>query len=775
MITPGTQFMAGLAAHLRRVVPQRLATDPAWRGLSVVLSDAAVPGEGEHKVVDYIRRQRTHPSYDPNTRHVLVGDDADLIMLGLATHEAHFAIVRTRRFTQQSPAQIEAAKQATAAEAAATGAPLLADPTTSDDPMAEWQLLHIPVVREYLRHEFAQYLRPEPSDFERLVDDFVFLCFFVGNDFLPHLPSLNVHEGALDLLIEVYCECVLGGDGSLAPDDEPAWLTDAGEVQMGAVRPLLANLGELEREILRRRLVKQDRETRPKNQTACIHFHRRGHCREGDRCAFLHGDICPLDQRNAKGKAALRSRLKRFQLDGTDPDGGEDSLTNGANTCSGELSLSPSLNAFERLQAHAVAGELGLGHESRGEGGARRIIVWRQQALIDEMATVKAKAASVGGMDTGAPAFIPGGAHEDTAGAAGAGTVTDRAVLSTRRDAAMLAELFSQHLSEQLLHADEEEAKRLDDGLRLGAGETWKGDYYAAKFGAAAVEAAAEASPAGGSGMDTSAQAFVPGVPLAPPPASTLAAAVAPPELLSEYLNGLCWVLRYYYRGLASWSWFYPFHYAPLASDLGPFVTSGFTPPAWELGSPLLPLEQLMGVFPAASSHCLPAACHELMSAPDSPILDFYPPTFKLDPNGQMRKWMWIAILPFIDEERLKAAVSERVYPTLTPDEHLQNELGSEVLYCCADSPAGQQIADALERGEQRMVALAAVDMHVLGKIHEPAVCGPEAPTILRSVYHAPAANEPICRLLPEALPPPTVLWTALVPSLRNDIRLQSR
>ena len=82
--------------------------------------------------------------------------------------------------------------------------------------------------------------------------------------------------------------------------------------------------------------------------------------------------------------------------------------------------------------------------------------------------------------------------------------------------------------------------------------------------------------------------------------------------VVRKYIEGLQWTLYYYFKGLASWSWFYPYHYTPLVIDLIDLTSLNMTFD-FARGQPFLPFQQLMAVLPPQSAQLVPKALRVLM------------------------------------------------------------------------------------------------------------------------------------------------------------------
>ncbi|CAH2075536.1 unnamed protein product, partial [Iphiclides podalirius] len=216
-ITPGTVFMARLHEQLRYFVKQKMSTDPLWAKVKVILSGHETPGEGEHKIMDYIRWARSQPDYDPNTRHCLYGLDADLIMLGMCTHEPHFALLREEvKFGKTT-------QRATSPEE------------------TNFYLLHLSLLREYLTQEFIEIKEKLPFeyDIEKIVDDWVLMGFLVGNDFIPNLPNMHISNDALPLLYKTYMTVLPTLDG---------YINEAGDLNLIRFETFMQELSKIDKE-----------------------------------------------------------------------------------------------------------------------------------------------------------------------------------------------------------------------------------------------------------------------------------------------------------------------------------------------------------------------------------------------------------------------------------------------------------------------------------------------------------------------------------------------
>ena len=172
-ITPGTEFMDKLGKTL-----QNIKTYISNKNLKIILSDSNVPGEGEHKIFNYIKE------HDIQGSNVIYGLDADLIMLCLASKRENMYLLReTVEFNNKI--HVDGFK---------------------------FLFLDIDRLKSHLLEEVCDRLgQYNLSDEQKneIVDDYIFLSFLLGNDFITHSPSVDLHNGGFDLLLDLYARFYL--------------------------------------------------------------------------------------------------------------------------------------------------------------------------------------------------------------------------------------------------------------------------------------------------------------------------------------------------------------------------------------------------------------------------------------------------------------------------------------------------------------------------------------------------------------------------------------
>jgi len=193
-ITPGTKFMNALAKKTKAYFE-----DPKkFNVILIIVSSSAIPGEGEHKIYDYIRMNK---KYHGSSSTAIYGLDADLIMLTLN----HLHICQNMYLFRETPHFIKSIDRSL-------------DPNTN-------YVMDIPELAKSLSvdlYDMDESLITENMQ-KRIIYDYILLCFFLGNDFMPHFPALNIRTDGMSRLLSAYKITLLSNKEYLSNGNKINW------------------------------------------------------------------------------------------------------------------------------------------------------------------------------------------------------------------------------------------------------------------------------------------------------------------------------------------------------------------------------------------------------------------------------------------------------------------------------------------------------------------------------------------------------------------------
>jgi len=185
MITPGTKFMFKLSKAIRK----HLSESKLYDTINVIFSDASSPGEGEHKILSYIKST----TFEHDDKLVIYGLDGDLIMLSMIANKPHMYLLR---------------------EAAQYGG------YSKEYFGHKYLFLDIDNLKDAIIDSF-QSIASEliESKKPRFIVDYIFLCFILGNDFVPKIHWFSLYEGGHTRLLTAYFEIYNHSEEHLINED----------------------------------------------------------------------------------------------------------------------------------------------------------------------------------------------------------------------------------------------------------------------------------------------------------------------------------------------------------------------------------------------------------------------------------------------------------------------------------------------------------------------------------------------------------------------------
>ena len=189
-ISPCTNFMINFEKYVDNYIQEKIKEKAdIWKDINIIFSGTNVPGEGEYKIMEEIREEKSKEDKDKkeSKKYCIFSGDADFILLSLLIHEPNIIILKKGTSTKnQNEYNFEFTKE--------------------NNLLYFNELIYISVLREYLDIEFCKLKSIIKFEYniERLYEDFAFLCFLFGNDFIPALMTLDTDGNVFEFIINSY-------------------------------------------------------------------------------------------------------------------------------------------------------------------------------------------------------------------------------------------------------------------------------------------------------------------------------------------------------------------------------------------------------------------------------------------------------------------------------------------------------------------------------------------------------------------------------------------